>query len=252
MKKPYKIKHDKPKVKLLLYGGPGRGKTFFAAEAQGNPDLADVLFVNIEGGLLTVSDRDVTAIDIGKNDDGSSNHNIIGDLEKVVWALATKQPGYDTVKTVVVDSVSELQTRDLEDLVKNAGKHDIDVREQRDYGIDTNRLKRVLRQLKDLNLNVIFTAIYKEITNDSGKVIEICPALTDKVKEALMAYVDFVWYLYTEGEGKDQKRILLTEQKGLFRAKTRNKAFYELIGQKIENPKFSELYAKLCKVTNES
>lgn len=250
MKKPYKIKHGKPRIKLLIFGRPGVGKTEFAAQAQETPDMADVLFINIEGGLLTVRNRDISAIDVGRKDDGSSNDDIVGDVEKVIWAIATKQPGYDTIQTIVCDSASELQTRDLEDIVKKLAKHDIDTRFQQDYGMNTARLKRIFRMLKDLNVNVIFTAI-ERVTLEGTKTVEVAPALTDKVKEALMGYVDFVWYYYKDADGK---RWLLTDEKGPFRAKTRNKSFQEAIGQKIEVPpgssKLADLYAILIKVIN--
>lgn len=252
MKKPYKIKHGKPRIKLLVFGRPGIGKTELAGKAQDSPDMADVLFINIEGGLLTINNGNVSAIDVGKKDDGASNGDIVGDIEKIIWAIATKQAGFDTIQTIVIDSASELQTRDLEDIVVKAGKHDVDVRHQNDYGLNTARLKRIFRSLKDLNVNVIFTAIEKVTMNESNtKIIEVAPALTDKVKEALMGYVDMVWYYYKDDAGK---RWLMTDEKGPYRAKTRNSLFQTTIGPKIEVPpgssKLAELYATLVKVIN--
>jgi hypothetical protein len=244
--KPYTVEKTKPFIKALIYAKPGIGKTYLAASAMDDPDLSDVLFINVEGGLLTIADKQPKAVNIGRNDDGTPNGKIVDDLEKVIWDLVGKKPGYENIKTVVLDSASELQTIDLEDVVLSDGKHDIDTRTQQDYGKDTARLKRIFRMLKDLRVNVIFTAIVKTTTAaDSDRIVEMSPALTAKVAEALMGYVDFVWYMYKDDAGN---RYLLTEEKGPIRAKTRNKKFYDAIGQKVTNPHLPTLYKTLCEV----
>lgn len=246
MTKPYKVEKTKPLIKALIYAKPGTGKTQLAATAMDHEDLKDVLFINVEGGLLTVADREVLAIDIGRNSDGTPNGKVVADLEKVIWDVVAKKPGYETIKTVVLDSASELQTINLEDVVLEDGKHDIDMRQLQDYGKDSARLKRVLRMLKDIRFNVIFTAIVRTTTApESTKVVEVAPALTNKVAEALMGYVDFVWYMYKDDAGV---RYLLTEEKGPIRAKTRNKKFYDAIGNKVTNPHLPTLYNTLCEV----
>lgn len=245
MTKPYKVEKTKPLIKALIYGKPGTGKTLLASTCMEHDDLKDVLFINVEGGLLTIADKEPLAVNIGRNEDGTPNGNIVDDLEKVIWDLVAKKGDYANIKTVVLDSASELQTIDLEDVVKEAGK-DVDERRIQDYGKDSARLKRIFRMLKDIRLNVIFTAIVRT-TNapDSTKLIEVAPALTAKVAEALMGYVDFVWYMYKDDAGV---RYLLTQEKGPIRAKTRNKKFYDVISEKVTNPHMPTLYNTLCEV----
>lgn len=246
MTKLYTVQKTKPFIKALIYGKPGVGKTLFASTAMDHADLKDVLFINVEGGLLTIADRQPLAVNIGRNEDGTPNGTIVADLEKVIWALVAKKNGYENIKTVVLDSASELQTINLEDVVLSDGKHDIDERKIQDYGKDSARLKRVFRMLKDLKLNVIFTAIVRTTIEKEGtKILEVAPNLTDKVKEALMGYVDFTWYMYKDDAGV---RYMLTEEKGPIRAKTRNKKFYEAIGNKVTNPHLPTLYNTLCEV----
>ncbi len=245
MTKIYKVEATKPLIKALIYGKPGSGKTLLAATAMDHEDLKDVLFINVEGGLLTIADKQPFAVNIGRNDDGTPNGKIVDDLEKVIWAIVGKKPGYENIRTVVLDSASELQTIDLEDVVREDGKHDIDDRVVKDYGKDSARLKRIFRMLKDIKCNIIFTAIIKSTMSDIGKITEVAPSLTNKVAEALMGYVDFVWYLYKDD---NEVRYLLTHEKGPIRAKTRNKKFADAIGGKVTNPDLPTLYNKLCEV----
>lgn len=246
MTKPYKFPKTKPLIKALIYAKPGVGKTSLAATALDHEDLKDVLFINVEGGLLTIADREPLTVNIGRNDDGSPNGKIVDDLEKVIWALVGNKEEYKDVKTVVLDSASELQTIDLEDVVQKDGKHDLDSLQLQDYGKDSMRLKRIFRMLKDMRKNVIFTSIVRTTTaQGSTKIVEVAPALTTKVGEALMGYVDFVWYMYKDDNGV---RYLLTEEKGVIRAKTRNKKFYEAVGNKVTNPDLPTLYNTLCEV----
>jgi phage nucleotide-binding protein len=246
--KIYKLEAKKPYIKALVYGKPGFGKTTFAATAMDSVDLSDVLFINIEGGLLTIADKKPLVVDIGRNEDGSPNGHVVQDLESVIWSVVGKKPGFENVKTVVLDSATELQTIDLEDVVNQTGK-DIDSRAIQDYGKDSARLKRIFRMLKDIKCNVIFTAIVKtSVQENSGKVTEVAPALTAKVAESLMGYVDFVWYMYKDETGD---RYILTEEQGPIRAKTRNKKFFDKIGKKVKNPTLPELYKTLCEVVNE-
>jgi len=54
---PYKVTPEKVagRMKILVYGPQGAGKTYLAATAQDHPAMRDVLFLSIEGGLMTVA-----------------------------------------------------------------------------------------------------------------------------------------------------------------------------------------------------
>lgn len=236
-------------LKALIYGKPGVGKTQLAATAIDAPTLKEVLFVNVEGGLLTIQDKDFIIADIGKDSNGVLTKSSVEDLSEIVFKILTKQPGYVDIKTIVLDSATELQARNIEDVWdrdKSPGIPGI-----KDYGKDSYIMKKLFRQLRDSPLNIIITALEKEQTEgELGKpqtLIDIRPALTDSVGEMLMSYVDFVWRMYE----KDGVRKLLTVPKGKYRAKTRNANFLKEIGEIIENPNLSEIHAKLIKVTNE-
>lgn len=246
LSKIYKVTPEKFKknMNILVYGNQGVGKTFLAGTAQDHPDMKDVLVLSIEGGLMTLGSRgDIAAIDISS----------MGELEEIMLALKNKEPGWDKYKTLVVDSITELQTLNLEQIVINSlsskpNKTRDDIY-QEDYGKSTTQLKRVLRTLRDLPINVIYTALPKQIrANGSERVTSVEPSLTSKLGQSLMGYMDFVWYMYKqdivndEGVVVGEKRFLLTRESGVYKAKTRGVKFSNTLGMVYENPNMSDLY----------
>ena len=110
---PYKVTPEKVvgRMKILVYGPQGAGKTYLAATAQDHPAMRDVLFLSIEGGLMTVAHRgDIMAEDIASTKA----------LEDIFWKIANKDPEYARFKTLVIDSGTELQTMNLEEVVRHA------------------------------------------------------------------------------------------------------------------------------------
>lgn len=249
-----KVGKQKPYLKMLIYGKPGAGKTLFAAGAADHPELKDVLFINIEGGLLTINDKDVDAAEIGKNEAGENTNRTLEELESILWNILAKQKGFEKYKTIVIDSVTELQARSLEDVVAESVKkkpdRKVDEMTQNDYGKDSVRMRTLFRKLRDAPINLIVTALAKSVVDnpkaENAKVIEISPSLTAAVRESLMGYLDFVWYLYSDDKGV---RRLLTQEQGLFRAKTRHPGFAAVIGPKVENPNLAEMYTQLLAAT---
>lgn len=239
----------RPFLKLLVYGEPGAGKTVFAGQAMDSEHLGKVLFLPIEGGLISIADRNPDFIDIGRADDGTPNNRTLLDLEDLVWKLVNRAAGYEKYKTVVIDSVTDLQSRDLEEIVKSANRKDADVQLQ-DYGKDTTRMRRVLRMLRDAKLNVILTALArKEQGENDPAPTEVRPDLTQSLSNSIMGFMDFVWYLYRD---KEDNRTILTQSKGAFRAKTRLPAYAELLGPYVKNPNLATMYSQLCEVTEKS
>lgn len=237
----YKVVRTKnTPLNTIVYGEPGSGKTTFAASAQNHPAMKDVLFLNIEGGLLTLVDRgDIRATDI----------RTVEELEEAFWELHHGKDGLDKIRTVVIDSGTELQTLSLEGIAKAAKdknpskREDQDTFEQRDYLKSTNNLKRVLRYFRDMDKNVIITALPKYVYPKSGdeqEPTECMPSFTSKLSTALQGYVDNVWYIHFDKE--KQKRYLITQPRGIYKAKTRGQAFSEKLGAIVEDPDMTKIY----------
>lgn len=230
-------------IKVLIYGNPGIGKTVFAATAQDHPALADVLFLNIEGGLISVA---------GRRDIAYETIQSVQQLEEIFWCLAGNDPQYEPYRTIVIDSATELQSLQLDHLVRDAAKkdtkRDIDAVQLQDYGKSTKSLRRIFRNFRDLDRHVIWTGLPKtkyknKKDEETGEPAEVRPSVTDKLGTSLMGFVDYVWYYFMDkdDEGNDVRRIL-TSDFGAYKAKTRGMQFSQALGQVYDNPTMPDLY----------
>ena len=238
MPKSYIVTPTAPTFNVCLVGDPGSGKTSLAATAQDHPMMRNVMFLNVEGGLLSVAHRgDIRAVNIRST----------GHLEETMIKLIQRDKEYKDVKTVVLDSATEAQTLNLEEIVaaemdkpNRNKKRTPDKIWQDDYGVSTTQLKRIFRRLKDMRRHMIFTTLAKyvypkvpegtDLTNIDP--ITVMPSLTAKLASSLMGYVDFVWFCYHDTE--DDKFKVLTKQNEAYFAKTRGPLFQHAIGDVFE------------------
>jgi hypothetical protein len=218
--------------------------------------MADVAFWNIEGGLLSIAHRgDIRAVDIKSTEE----------IDSEFWLLKRKEGQYATVRTIIVDSGTELQTINLQEIViaamakgRSKGGKQRDSQDeiwQDDYGKSTAYLRRIYRQLKDLPHNVVITALakytYPKSSADPGRSeaqaralgvepLIVLPSMTQKVAESLMGYMDFVWYTFYDQEDDSYK--VLTKSSGSYRAKTRGPHFQKALGDVVVQPTLKQVY----------
>lgn len=240
-------KDTKPFLNLLVYGMPGVGKTTFAAQAQDHPDLAPVLFADLEGGLLSVAGRgDVDAVAVRSSDD----------MEELFWELRSgnlRNAEGLAYRTIVIDSGTNLSNRVLEEWVarnhdrelkKGKGKdRTIDDIQIEDYGKMGAQVRRLIAWYRDLPMNLIVTALARfEFPQNADKrtsaPISVGPEFIRSLSMNVTGLMDHVWYLYVDENG----RGMLTTEQGVFRAKTRGANFSPALGHFVENPYLPDLY----------
>jgi len=241
----YKPHIEQYKLKMMIYGAPGVGKTSLLATAGLHKLTAPILLVNVEGGMLSIADSGV--LGLKEPPDVVDLKNFEG-LEQIFWYLAKGDHPY---KSVGIDSLSELQMVNLEGIVKKlmnkpsgsgAKRKSLDDIWQEDYGTSTQQLRRVVRQFRDLPMHIFFSC-HDASSQDKDKTETIHPMLTPKLRAAVMGYMDVIGYMYVDSDAieEDEKkgeeetsRRLLCRPYQKWQAKDRSPG--QRLGLVMENP----------------
>lgn len=188
---------------MLIYGEPGAGKTYLCGTAQDDEDTRPILFLDVEGGSTTLRRRkDVDVLQIRSITQIEETHNEI-----------FRNPGY--YKTVIVDSLTELQKLDIRTVMKilkessnNPDRIDEEVPDQRGWGKSGNRVSRIVRAYKDLPVNTIMTCLLatEQEKDGQGKDSDVVklyyPSLPGKLKSEIPGYFDVVGFLQAQADSQ--------------------------------------------------
>ena len=209
---------------FIPYGPPGVGKTVLAGTAEDNPNTSPVIFLDVEGGTLSLRKRkglDVIRI------------KSVAELVEVHKKLATENKGY--YKTCVVDSLTELQKLDMLDIMKELVQKrpdlDPDVPSQREWGKSIEHMRRIVRAFRDLEMNTIFTCLVN-VEKDNMGTISYTPSLPGKLKMEISGFVDVVGYMTSSIEdGVPLRRVQFLQTNKVI-AKDRTAS----LGDTLDNP----------------
>lgn len=194
-------------LNLLIYGEPGVGKTVLAGTAADHPDTSPVLFLDVEGGVMSLRKR-TSGVDVVQIRDIETIVKIHDELQK------RKGGGY---KTVVIDSLSELQKLDMRTVMnqeyenaRNPQNIDKDVPTQKAWGKSLERLRRIVRAYKDLPVNTIMTTLVHSSIEESSNTTHYFPALPGKMRGDAPGFFDVVGFLRVKEEqnGAVRRRTL--------------------------------------------
>jgi phage nucleotide-binding protein len=189
----------------LIYGNPGAGKTYFIGTAADIEATSPVLLIDVEGGVMTLRHRqDVDVVQV----------RTMKQLEDVVIALQ-KQGDDLYYKTVGLDSLTELQKLDMrtvmkEQFNKRPDSTDIYVPSQREWGKSGERVRMIVRALRDLPCNTIMTALETKDTDERTNRTLIHPSLPGKLKTEIPGFFDIVGHLKATNQGGEVTRTLQT------------------------------------------
>ena len=220
----------KDTIKMLVYGDPGVGKTVFSCSGD------KTIFVDVEGGSLSVQSR------IKSKKVARKKFETFDEIEDFIRTLHEKGSKADTL---VIDSVTELQKKLMDSIVENhpeVKRPYGDGLTVGDWGYNTERMRRFIRMARDLDMNVILTALAMDEKNEVTGAVKTMPKMSSKLAADVCGYVDIVGYLYVDNvqteDGTEPIRRMLVQPVGAYYAKDRS----GMLGTVIDNPTFPSVY----------
>lgn len=220
-------------LNMMVYGDSGVGKTLLAGTAAFVPELSPVIFLDVEGGTLTLSHFDSTAdMDVVRISEWARMQNIYDELRE----------GKHPYKTTIIDSATEMQKLAM-NTVLGAGTEILDVGrtpEFKDWNINTEQMRRLIRAFRDLPMNTIVTALAMDSPNTRNPALEIRkPSFSKKLANEIPGFFDLVWYMYTkEIANGPNARLLCTDKTDRVVAKCRVSG----VPQILQNPTMEKIY----------
>lgn len=194
------IKTFKPqdhKIKALIYGPSGAGKTVFTGTAE------KAIYASAEGGLLSIADKNPQFTEIKS----------LKDLVDLYSYLSTEKHEYETL---VIDSITEINEIIKMEIERKTG-HTMQLQ---DWGELAKKLRDTFRKFRDLPMNVIFIAQEAYIT-DEDKIKKVVPSLNGKAATEIAYFMDIVGYINIEADGSrwietaSNKKLLTKDRTGL-------------------------------------
>lgn len=215
---------------MLIYGEPGAGKTYLCGTAQDSEYTSPILILDVEGGTLTLRERkDVDVVQVRS----------IAQIVEVHKMLVEENNGY--YKTVIIDSLTELQKLDMRDIMREVVQKrpdlDPDVPSQREWGKSGEHIRRIVRAFRDIEANTIMTALMVA-DKDENNAVTYLPSLPGKLRAEVPGFLDIVGYLHASVDNEETTRKLQLAKTRRVTAKDRTSK----LGDVVENPTIPHLW----------
>lgn len=227
------------KVRILVYGVPGVGKTFGAGT------FPRPCFMDLDKGIATLRGPEFTKIH-GKRDviyqqfeelnfgkGGVVTRHVAFDQAYEFFETMQKPANADKFDTWVIDSGTTLSEYAANKAAFVLGQmklsHTFDkamstglfVQVQQDFGAERSLVEQFVRAVRSTQKHFVFICHEHEATNDAGVVTAIRPLLTGKSRTDVPLLFDEVYNLQAKLVGQGMKRFLVTHTNGIRMAKTR-------------------------------
>lgn len=191
-------------AKHLYFGPPGHGKTRLVGSAAQDERTAPILILDFEGGTDSLA---------GMPGEGTDYF-----IERVrTWEdyntqFARLQANDEGFKSTGVDSAAETHIGALLTILdqeKNR-RNDKDALQIQDYGKAMIQMRRFVREFRDLDMHVFFTAHSKEETDPREGLVTV-PSFSGKMAYEIPGMLSLSGYLAlaTDDEGKTYQSLLL-------------------------------------------
>ena len=214
-------------LNILIYGPGGVGKTTLAATAGESQYGSKVLLVDIDTGVRSIATAPnvdhLNPFEDMAAQKQSDMFNYFKDL--CGWLHSRTDDAVDDYRTVVLDTVSELQDQLMGDHLRRSRK-DGKPPEWPDYNHIKNQMVYITRQLRLLaakrGVNVVLTAHDTGDDPNGPNAHKTRPALSGATRRGVLASLDLVGWLSLDA--KTGKRKLLLEARNNTDTKKREPA----------------------------
>lgn len=186
-------------IKVLICGDPGAGKTLISSTFP-NP-----IYASAEGGLMSIADRGLPYVQIKSSEDLLSLKMAL-EQEPSVREKLLGAP----IDTLVVDTIDEIQRILIRERLESQKKESMALQ---DFGWLAEQMRSTIRGLRNLEMNVVFTAHLKSSEDsETGRQFHR-PGLQGGIADELPGYVDLALLLKARPVvrvvGNESRRVIV-------------------------------------------
>lgn len=213
----YNTKH-----KILIYGPSGVGKTTLY------DGIKDALILDVEEGTSVLRKRDEMLSNGSRIFPLKSWEDLQGIFELI-------QTGQLSFTNIVLDSITDMQELCKDHVLETQNRRRIseETPSQQDYGVISERMRKMLRNFRALDSNIIYIARERHLKDEETGAERVRPDVAGKLQDDLPGAMDVTAYMASNNEGT---RIIGFDLTGKFLAKDRTHKF----PRKLENPTWAD------------
>lgn len=192
--KPQKLQPKSQPHNFFIWGATMSGKSYFSSF------FPSPLILNTDGNSEQGSAPSIQIRNI-RNTDGTLKQSAIVQLDEIITALQTNNPGY---QTVVVDVIDDICVMIEQAICLDAGVQALsDIPYGKGYAMFNTALQQFVMDLKALPLNVIYISRELSITDENTGVTTYEQSLKTKYYNIVNGNCDVVIRTKKVGDGQN-------------------------------------------------